>query len=509
MVQLIICCLYIVLFVFMIYKGAFFKLPGLSVNSVILLFILKIIAATVLWKLFIFYYPVSDAIVFFNDSKALYDSCWDDPTQFLQVFFGCDGAQATTLLQSKMQVWNSSTDTFLIDNSRMLIRINVLFRFFSFGYFYVHAILFCFFSFIGLVYLYKLFFPYLRSLYFILMIALFLIPSVLFWSSTVLKEGLVFLGLGLLLYHCQCGLRKKYTLKNIIGSLAGMGIILLIKMYVLFALLPALMANIWIACSTHKRITFKYIFTYCFCFVLLLAARFVSPGLDVATIVKNKQSNFINSAKGGILLQHDSTFVYVDYNHQSDLESIGNQVYKLKKGVRFIAFKHGISDTVYIDGSADTSNFTMLYAIAPSTSTFVIAKLQPSMIDILRKIPVAFCTTLVLPSLFSVDKVFSALILIQNIVLLLFLLCVLLFFIKRKFPLAITFFCFSFVILLFSLIGLTTPVLGALVRYRAPGIPFLIIAFSLLVDERKMVNFINYLKVNLIKKDSYPKKESS
>src|SRR6185295_14228476 len=119
-----------------------------------------------------------------------------------------------------------------------------------------------FLSFTGLVYIYKLFFPYLKRIPVILLIACFLFPSVLFWSSTVLKEGIIFLGLGLLLYHSQCGLRSTYQVKNVLGLLLGALILVFIKIYVLIALFPAFMANLWIACSSHKHIVFKYMVSY-------------------------------------------------------------------------------------------------------------------------------------------------------------------------------------------------------------------------------------------------------
>jgi uncharacterized membrane protein HdeD (DUF308 family) len=100
----------------------------------------------------------------------------------------------------------------------------------------------------------------------------------------------------------------------------------------------------------------------------------------------------------------------------------------------------------------------------------------------------------VLPSLFTLHKSFSRLLLIQNLLLLLYIFVILVFFRKKQFPLALVLFCLGFVILLFCLIGLTTPVLGALVRYRIPGIPFLIIAITLMADEKKMMQFLKRLK---------------
>jgi len=57
-------------------------------------------------------------------------------------------------------------------------------------------------------------------------------------------------------------------------------------------------------------------------------------------------------------------------------------------------------------------------------------------------------------------------------------------------------FCLSFVIVLYAIMGLSTPILGNLVRYRIPALPFFFIALLLLSDlERlKLIVFeiINY-----------------
>ena len=503
MVQAVVCGFYILLFVFIIYKSTFFNIPRISSHGIVLLFLSKMVAATLLWKLFVSYYPVSDASVFFDDSKFLYDACWNDWETFRCLFFGLGDSPASGALQAKMMAWNGTHDAFIVDNSRTLIRLNTLLRFFSFGHFYVHAVIISFFSFAGFVYLYKLFFHYLPKLYWILIITLFLLPSVLFWSSTVLKEGVLFLGIGMLLYHTQLGLKNKYRYTNIIGLLLGMLVLILVKIYVLIALLPGLIANLWIACSSHRYIILKYVTTYCILLFGLFIMSSVSPSLNMASVVKDKQANAISMSRGQLLIRHDSTFVSLDYV-QKDLLQPHGQGYKLKKGHRYLSFKQG-KDTLQIDGATDTMLFHTVYAIVPANSTFIISKVKPSLMDMLKNAPVAFFNTLIIPSLFSLDRPFSTVILVQHIGVLLYLFLISVFFMKRKIPLAITLFCFSFVILLFSLIGLTTPVLGALVRYRIPGIPFLIIGFTLMADESKILRLMQGLKANLFN-HTYPKK---
>jgi uncharacterized membrane protein len=48
-------------------------------------------------------------------------------------------------------------------------------------------------------------------------------------------------------------------------------------------------------------------------------------------------------------------------------------------------------------------------------------------------------------------------------------------------------FCIMYVLLLSFVIGITTPVMGAVVRYRTPMLPFLMIAALLVLDERKLM----------------------
>src|SRR6185295_13876621 len=128
----------------------------------LLLFLLKVFVATFLWKVFVTHYPVSDATIFFTDSKIIYDTFFDHPAQFFRLFFGIGDDPDLQILRAKMEIWNNTYGSFLIVDSRTLIRLNVFFRFFSAGHFYVHAVIMSFLSFTRLVYIYKLFFPYLK-----------------------------------------------------------------------------------------------------------------------------------------------------------------------------------------------------------------------------------------------------------------------------------------------------------------------------------------------------------
>src|SRR3954462_6566864 len=160
MLQLLWCSFYIALFVFIIRKYAFFRLPGITSTYTVSLFLLKIVSALLVWRVFILFYPASDANTFFYDGETLYATFFENKATFFKLFFGLGDTPELQAIREKMPIWNNSTGYFLIMDSRTMIRLNALFRFVSFGYFYIHAIIMCFLSFTGLVYLYKLFFPY-------------------------------------------------------------------------------------------------------------------------------------------------------------------------------------------------------------------------------------------------------------------------------------------------------------------------------------------------------------
>ena len=58
-------------------------------------------------------------------------------------------------------------------------------------------------------------------------------------------------------------------------------------------------------------------------------------------------------------------------------------------------------------------------------------------------------------------------------------------------------FCLTFSIILFLIIGLTTPIIGAIVRYKIPAIPFLMIAALMFFDSHKLPISISQNKLLL------------
>ena len=129
-------------------------------------------------------------------------------------------------------------------------------------------------------------------------------------------------------------------------------------------------------------------------------------------------------------------------------------------------------------------DFIRLAEVTDSGSQFNLTKLEPSFIGIVKVVPEALLNCFIRPlpqsgkSLVYLPSIFENIIILLSIFLAVFSIC------KRKATLSweaknMVWFSLVFTILLFTIIGLTTPISGALVRYKVPALPFLGIALCL------------------------------
>ena len=118
-------------------------------------------------------------------------------------------------------------------------------------------------------------------------------------------------------------------------------------------------------------------------------------------------------------------------------------------------------------------DFIMMVQSTQAGSFISLPPLDNGLRSIVVNAPHALATSLLRPTIFEHGSAAMLMAGIEN-VLILCMLAAGLFYLKPK-NLAIhdVWYCLSFIVILFVLIGLTTPVLGALVRYKVPALPFL------------------------------------
>jgi hypothetical protein len=140
--------------------------------------------------------------------------------------------------------------------------------------------------------------------------------------------------------------------------------------------------------------------------------------------------------------------------------------------------------------SQKQNDFITLSELFDTGSAFNIIPIEPSITSLLKAIPMGAINGFFRPFPKNINNLLQLFPLIENMLLYLMILYLLLkiLFLKIKINQDIKNVLWNslfFIIMLFILTGVSTPVIGALVRYKVPGLLFLIIVINLMYDQFK------------------------
>ncbi len=407
------------------------------------LFTLKIIAGLALWFIYSYHYTLrntSDAFKYFDDALVLHKTLATNPTHYWQMLTGYnDTAADLTPYYQQMYNWVKPWNYGLYNDNRIIIRANALCMLLSNGNYFVHIVVFNFVGYVGLLYLYNFFRVWcakkLQSL--LIVIAVFLTPSMLFWNSGVLKEPLLLISLGVMLYNFYSALCTPFTQAHVIK----IGIVILcayallhLKVY----LLPCVLV-LMVLMSIEKYIgkySLKLIFPACIVIVLVIIVgiQLLLPHYNLLEILRQKQFDFNNMA---------------------------------------LTYKAGS----YIALPTYNGNALSLLTLAPK----------------------AIYTTLFMPTFSYCTSAMMGINLAENWVMIVLFIYLLFYFDRpsqiQRYRL---FSAVLFVGCLATIIGISTPVIGAIVRYKIPLLPFVfIILFSCISTYSPLIKFIETWQIKL------------
>lgn len=489
---------YTALFVFLIRRMKFFETEHVSRTLISSVFLLKIAAGTALWFIYTRLYPdrlTADIFKYFDDGKVIYNTLFSDPADYFKMLFGIPDASLEHYYRDDMRHWSREFNQGLYNENRTLIRFNALIDLFSFGNYHVHTVFMCFLSTLGLMGIFKAFSAFLTGKSKELFAAVFLLPSVLFWGSGVLKEGLILFALGMCLYHYSKLLNEKMGILRIASVLIFLLLLSITKLYVLLVILPALIAQGWISKTKNSYPEIKYLTVL----ALYFSAGLLIPNYDFPFMLLEKQRQAVYMSQGGSYIANHTTkrFVYIPPKTEKRIIPIEDKpgFCKIAPGVSYVSWNlETFLDSVYIEHSSDTNTYWVFYDQPAAGSNIKIPSLDGSFLSIVNNAPAAFANIFFRPFLFEAKNPLTLLAAIENL-LILFIALVCIFFCYRNIPNRhLIYFCLSIVLLLFALIGLTTPVLGAAVRYKIPALPFLLTAFLLMLDKEKLTKKFPVLK---------------
>ena len=118
-------------------------------------------------------------------------------------------------------------------------------------------------------------------------------------------------------------------------------------------------------------------------------------------------------------------------------------------------------------------DFIMMMQSTQAGSFIELPVLDNGLKSIIVNAPHAFATSLLRPTVFEPGSAAMMMAGVENLLILGVLVAGFFFIKPHNLAIPDVWYCLSFIIILFVLIGLTTPVLGSLVRYKVPALPFI------------------------------------
>src|ERR1035437_8831209 len=497
MIGIFLAVAYTAFFIFLIGKLRFFQTELISQKFIIFIFILKIGAGTALWFVYSYLYAdrsTADIFKYFDDGKVMYNALFSNPLDYFKMLTGISDSSAEHYYLD-MSYWYRAFNQDLYNENRTLIRFNAFVDIFSIGNYHVHTVFICFLSLTGLTGIFKTFSPFLSNKKKELRTAVFLLPSVLFWGSGVLKEGLILFSLGMCIYHFYKLMNERISVKRFTLLFLFLFLLSITKLYMLLVILPAFIAHAWIAKTNKSFPEIKYMIVLAVYFSLGL----VIPKYDFPFMLMDKQRQAVYIAQGGSSLGNNATnkFVYIDSKFENRIIRIKDKpgYCKIVPGISYVSWNlETFHDSNYVKNSADTATYWIYYDQAAAGSNIKIPLLDGTFFSIVKSSPAAFFTTLLRPHILEAKNPLMLISAIENLFIALYILVCIFFCSIKIMNRYLLYFCLCIVILLFVLIGITTPILGTVVRYKIPGLPFLLIGFLFLLDKEKLLGKFPGLK---------------
>lgn len=423
--ELLLSVLYVSVFLAIIFRWRFFNIQGVKRTWLAWAFVIKVIVGVGVGLLYTYHYKernLADTFKFFDDSRVMYNMFFMNKGYFFRMFTGY-GDDATYLLPYYDLMNNWYNKVALFNDYRTQIRINCLMRFFSGGYYYVHSVMFSFLSFVGLTAMYRVFAEEIPQKKKILFAGVYFMPSVLFWGSGLLKDGLIFFATGctLLFLYRLTSYRTKIFLYGFL-FLACLIFLMTIKFHNYILLFPLLVAY-GLTMVNPQKIFLKFSTITAMYFIALINMDLILPHFGLMDLIAKKQFEFLELNK------------------------------------------------MYSPGSE----------IALST-------LYPSVKSLILNAPEAYYHSFFRPFFFESKSPLILFAGFENLFLLLALVVSLMGYRKSDMRFSpILYLAVFYVLLLFLLIGLVVPVMGAMVRYKAQALPFLFFVLVMAFDYKMLM----------------------
>ncbi|MCP4442329.1 MAG: hypothetical protein GY810_25765 [Aureispira sp.] len=378
-----------------------------------------------------YYYGGGDTFMYFLGAQDIYNTMFKDFPAALELIFN-DYSDLSPVTKQYLTIHRF----FISDTESIIVRLGGFFSLFTLGSFFGISLLFTSFSFWGSWKLYLVFYDLYPQYHKTLAFAILLVPSVCFWGTGVMKDPLVMGALGIFVNATYTLLiKRQQALRSFILILISGWLIANVKVYVLLALLPAML--IWVMLmytQTIKNVFFR---------------RFAAPIF------------FVAGAGGGLIVIQLLGQIFPQY-------ALANLLLEAEK------IRWWLEVSTIRDGG----------------TSYSLGDIDPSLFGLMKAFPMSVNVTLFRPYLWEVRKPIVLISALESVSCLVFFLFI--FFktgIRKTLVLMfndpVIMFCLVFSVIFAFAVGFTSTNFGALARYKIPCLPFFYSALFLLYYKAK------------------------
>ncbi len=212
--------------------------------------LVKVGGAVAVCLVYQFYYEGGDTVNYYENSRILSNMIFKDRQVFFDILFGENSTKNFMEFDSTTGIpmyWRDDAAFFV---SRLFVPL----AFISFQSFIVMSMILSWICYTGIWRLFLLFNEHFPNLQKQFAISFLFIPSVVFWGSGLLKDSITLSAVGWYTYHFYSFLiKKEYNFKSAIYIFLSSYLLICIKPYIFFALLPG--SLIWL--SNEKLATVR------------------------------------------------------------------------------------------------------------------------------------------------------------------------------------------------------------------------------------------------------------
>lgn len=284
---------YCVFFCWIITRIDFFKKSGLPNKILITLFVVRILSLIIGCYVNLYILRNSDSVVFHQMGVEQFHLLFQNPHEyFVDIFQSNYSTGYTRLLDDTHSYWNNL-------KTNLLAKMLSIFDLFSIRSFWINTLFYNFLVFFGSVALYKVFIKIFPKSFYAIVFCIFILPSALFYSAMIHRDGLILLSLSMIVYHLFFLLNEhKISWKRIVIIFLFLLLIFLLRNFVFIALIPALMA--WIFAQKFPKYAFiSFVIVYTIVGILFFTSGFISSRTNLPQYVSSRQQSFIEIGKAG------------------------------------------------------------------------------------------------------------------------------------------------------------------------------------------------------------------